>query len=162
MASSIVFSAKMVEDLRDFSGVPVLNGLDRRRPPYSGMADFLYRDGDVAKPLSKMKLVYVGDGRNNVANALMIGAAKVGMDYTVAAPKQLFPSQALLDELSPVASATGSVISCTADPYEAVKGADIIYTDVWVSMGRKKDVRTDRSSQTVWLRWISSKPGNDL
>jgi ornithine carbamoyltransferase len=131
------FSQKLVEDLRDFSGVPVWNGLTDDDHPTQVLADFLTAMEHVAKPLSKMKLVYVGDGRNNVANALMIGAAKVGMDYTVAAPKQLFPSQALLDELSPVASATGSVISCTADPYEAVKGADIIYTDVWVSMGEE-------------------------
>ncbi|MDY4611475.1 MAG: ornithine carbamoyltransferase [Sphaerochaetaceae bacterium] len=131
------FSQKLVEDLRDYSGVPVWNGLTDDDHPTQVLADFLTAMEHVDKPLNEMKLAYIGDGRNNVANALMIGAAKVGMDYTVATPAELYPAQSLLDELAPVAASTGSHIACTTNPYEAVKGADIIYTDVWVSMGEE-------------------------
>jgi ornithine carbamoyltransferase len=89
------------------------------------------------KPLDTMKFVYVGDGRNNMANALMIGAAKVGMDYVIASPKELFPSQALIDSLAEDREKSGATISCETDPMKAVAGADIIYTDVWVSMGEE-------------------------
>jgi ornithine carbamoyltransferase len=130
-------SQKLVEDLANHSGVPVWNGLTDDDHPTQVLADFLTAQEHVDKPLNKMKMVYVGDGRNNVAMALMIGAAKVGMDFTVASPKELFPEQKLLDELAPVAKETGSIIICETDPMKAVVGADIIYTDVWVSMGEE-------------------------
>lgn len=140
------FSQKLVEDLRDYSGVPVWNGLTDDDHPTQVLADFLTAMEHVDKPLNKMKLAYIGDGRNNVANALMIGAAKVGMDYAVGTPAELYPAQSLLDELAPVAAATGSHITCTTDPYQAVKDADIIYTDVWVSMG-EEDKMAERIKQ---------------
>ncbi len=140
------FSQKLVEDLRDYSGVPVWNGLTDDDHPTQVLADFLTAMEHVDKPLDQMKLAYIGDGRNNVANALMIGCAKVGMDYSVGSPKPLFPSQKLLDELAPVAKESGCTISITTDPYEAVKGADIIYTDIWVSMGEE-----DQMAQRIAL-----------
>ncbi|PKL10947.1 MAG: ornithine carbamoyltransferase [Spirochaetae bacterium HGW-Spirochaetae-8] len=130
-------SPQLVRDLAQYSGIPVWNGLTDDDHPTQVLADFLTAQEHVDKPLSAMKMVYVGDGRNNVANALMIGAAKVGMDYTVAAPIQLFPDPLLLEELAPVAKATGSNIVCETDPFKAVQGADIVYTDVWVSMGEE-------------------------
>lgn len=130
-------SPQLVRDLAQYSGIPVWNGLTDDDHPTQVLADFLTAQEHVDKPLSAMKMVYVGDGRNNVANALMIGAAKVGMDFTVATPKQLFPDPKLLQELAPVAKATGSTIVCETDPFKAVQGADIIYTDVWVSMGEE-------------------------
>ncbi len=130
-------SQKIVEDLANYSGIPVWNGLTDEDHPTQVLADFLTAQEHIDKPLSSMKMVYVGDGRNNVAMALMIGAAKVGMDFTIASPIQLFPEQKLLDELALVAKETGSTIICETDPMKAVVGADVIYTDVWVSMGEE-------------------------
>jgi ornithine carbamoyltransferase len=130
-------SQQLVSDLARFSGIPVWNGLTDDDHPTQVLADFLTAQEHVDKPLNAMKMVYVGDGRNNMANALMIGAAKVGMDFTVAAPPQLFPDPKLLKELAQVAEATGSTIMCETDPFKAVQSADIIYTDVWVSMGEE-------------------------
>lgn len=133
------FEKAIVDALSTYSGVPVWNGLTDDDHPTQVLADFLTAMEYVNKPLNEMKIVYVGDGRNNVANALMIGAAKVGMNYTVAAPPELFPSQELIDELAPSAAASGCIIQCEADPFKAVVGADIIYTDVWVSMGEESE-----------------------
>lgn len=130
-------SQKLVEDLARFSGVPVWNGLTDDDHPTQVLADFLTAREHLGKPLDQMKLVYVGDGRNNVANALMIGAAKVGMDITIATPQSLFPDRQLLAWLAPVAKKTGCTLLCETDPFVAVKDADIIYTDVWVSMGEE-------------------------
>ena len=130
-------SQNIVEDLANHSGIPVWNGLTDEDHPTQVLADFLTAQEHIDKPLNSMKMVYVGDGRNNVAMALMIGAAKVGMDFTIASPIQLFPEQKLLDELAPVAKETGSTIICETDPMKAVVGADVIYTDVWVSMGEE-------------------------
>jgi ornithine carbamoyltransferase len=131
------FAMQIVKDLALYSGVPVWNGLTDDDHPTQVLADFLTAMEHTGKPLNKMKMAYIGDGRNNVSNALMIGAAKVGMHYSIGAPLALFPSEDLIAELAPVAKETGSVISTTTDPYEAVKGADIIYTDIWVSMGEE-------------------------
>jgi ornithine carbamoyltransferase len=130
-------SQKLVEDLAFHSGVPVYNGLTDEDHPTQVLADFMTAKEHLHKPLDAMKLVYVGDGRNNVAKALMIGAAKVGMACTVAAPKELLVPQEFLDGLAKDAALSGSVIRCVTDPFAAVKGADIIYTDVWVSMGEE-------------------------
>ena len=130
-------SQKLVEDIAAYSGIPVWNGLTDDDHPTQVLADFLTAQEHLGKPLNEMKLVYVGDGRNNMANALMIGAVKVGMDFTIASPSELFPANSLLDELAPDAKATGSTIVCEVDPMVAVKGADIVYTDVWVSMGEE-------------------------
>ena len=139
------FAHKIVEDLAVFSGVPVWNGLTDDDHPTQVLADFLTAYEHLGKPLSEMKLAYVGDGRNNVANALMIGASKVGMDYAVATPESLFPSQSLVAECKKWAVDNGSEITVTTDPQEAVKGADIIYTDIWCSMG-EEDKMAERIS----------------
>ena len=161
------FAHKVVEDLALYSGVPVWNGLTDDDHPTQVLADFLTAQEHLGKPLDEMKLAYVGDGRNNVANALMIGAAKVGMDYAVATPASLLPSEELVAELGMVyavatpasllpsvelvaecrawADANGSSIDIVQDPAEAVKGADIIYTDIWCSMG-EEDKMAERIS----------------
>lgn len=131
------FAHSIVEDLAKFSGVPVWNGLTDDDHPTQVLADFLTAQEHLKKPLSEMKLAYVGDGRNNVANALMIGCAKVGMDYAVASPSSLFPSESLVAECKAWSSENGSSITVTTDPKEAVAGADIIYTDIWCSMGEE-------------------------
>ncbi len=139
------FAHKIVEDLAAFSGVPVWNGLTDDDHPTQVLADFLTAYEHLGKPLSEMKLAYVGDGRNNVANALMIGAGKVGMDYAVATPESLFPAKSLVAECKKWAEDNGSEITVTTDPMEAVKGADIIYTDIWCSMG-EEDKMAERIS----------------
>ena len=131
------FAHSIVEDLAAFSGVPVWNGLTDDDHPTQVLADFLTASEHLGKPLSEMKLAYVGDGRNNVANALMIGASKVGMDYAVATPASLLPKKDLVDSCRVWAAENGSSVTVVSDPYEAVKGADIIYTDIWCSMGEE-------------------------
>ncbi|MFA6845660.1 MAG: ornithine carbamoyltransferase [Sphaerochaetaceae bacterium] len=131
------FSMALVKDLYAYSGVPVWNGLTDEDHPTQVLADFLTAMEYTGKPLNQMKLAYIGDGRNNVSNALMIGAAKVGMEYSIGTPSELYPSSALLEEMKAVAKSTGSDIKVCSDPYEAVKGADVVYTDVWVSMGEE-------------------------
>lgn len=131
------FSMQLVKDIASYSGVPVWNGLTDDDHPTQVLADFLTAMEHTGKPLHEMKMAYIGDGRNNVSNALMIGAAKVGMDYCIGTPEGLSPSGELLATLLPIAKESGSTISVTTDPYEAVKGADIIYTDIWVSMGEE-------------------------
>ena len=131
------FEHSVVEDLAKFSGVPVWNGLTDDDHPTQVLADFLTAYEHFGKPLSELKLAYVGDGRNNVANALMIGAAKVGMDYAVASPESLLPSDKLVALCRGWAAENSSSITIATDPLEAVKGADIIYTDIWCSMGEE-------------------------
>lgn len=130
-------SQRLVEDLAKYSGIPVWNGLTDDDHPTQILADFMTAREHLQKPLNKMKFVYVGDGRNNMANALMIGAAKVGMEYVVATPKELSPSQDLIDSLADDRARSGGTITVETDPFKAVLGADIIYTDVWVSMGEE-------------------------
>ena len=131
------FEHRIVEDLAKWSGVPVWNGLTDDDHPTQVLADFLTAKEHINKPLDQMKLCYVGDGRNNVANALFIGATKVGMDFSAAAPASLFPAESLVAECKAFAMESGSKIEITDDPYQAVKGADIIYTDIWCSMGEE-------------------------
>jgi ornithine carbamoyltransferase len=133
------FSQKLVEDLARFSGVPVWNGLTDEDHPTQILADLLTIEEHVAKPLNKCKLVYCGDARNNMGNALMIGSAKMGMRFVALAPKELWPGEKLTAEMRELAAKTGGSIEFfsieKAD--EALKGADALYTDVWVSMGEE-------------------------
>jgi ornithine carbamoyltransferase len=133
------FSQKLVEDLAKYSGVPVWNGLTDDDHPTQILADLLTIEEHVAKPLHKVKMVYCGDARNNMGNALMIGSAKMGMRFVALAPKELWPNEGLTAEMKKVAAATGGTIEffdiTKAD--EALKGADVLYTDVWVSMGEE-------------------------
>jgi len=131
------YSMDLVKDLSKYSEIPVWNGLTDDDHPTQVLADFLTAHEHNGKAYADMKLAYIGDGRNNVANALMIGAAKVGMDFSIATPESLDPDPALLKEMKAVAAQTGSTIQITTDPKKAVKGADIIYTDIWVSMGEE-------------------------
>ena len=131
------FKHETVESLAKYAGVPVWNGLTDLYHPTQILADFLTIKEHVAKPLNKVKFVFVGDARSNMGNSLMIGAAKMGMHFVGVAPKELFPSDKLINEMKEVAKVTGAVIEFTESIDKGVKGADVIYTDVWVSMGEE-------------------------
>ena len=128
------FKQENVEALAKYSGVPVWNGLTDTDHPTQVLADFLTLRENFGR-LRGLKLVYLGDGRNNMSNALMIGCAKMGIDYVVSSPKELEPNPELLAKCREIAA--HSSITVINDPKEAVKGADAIYTDVWVSMGEE-------------------------
>ena len=140
------FKQETVENLAAHAGVPVWNGLTDLYHPTQILADFLTIKENVNKPLNKTKLVYVGDARNNMGNSLMIGSAKLGIDFTAIAPKELYPDEKLVEEMKKVAEETGSKIELTEDIVAGVKNADAIYTDVWVSMG-EEDKYEERISQ---------------
>ena len=128
-----------VELLAEFSGVPVWNGLTDLYHPTQILADFLtvYEKFGVLKGI---KFTYFGDARNNMGNSLMIGAAKMGMHFKACAPKSLWPDQELIKTCEDIAKQTGATLAFTEDPMEGSKDADVIYTDVWVSMGEPQDV----------------------
>ena len=130
------FKQETVELLAKHAGVPVWHGLTDMYHPTQVLADCLTIMENVAKPLNKVKLVYVGDARKNMGNSLMIISAKLGMHFVGIAPKSLFPSQELVDEMRELAKVTGAKIEFSED-IDAVDGADAIYTDVWVSMGEE-------------------------
>jgi ornithine carbamoyltransferase len=134
------FKQETVEILAKYSGVPVWNGLTDEDHPTQVLADFLTIMENFEKPLNKIKFVYVGDGRNNMANALMIGASKMGMDFVIISPKELFPSKELISEMGMTAGENGGKITIT-DKVDAVVNADVIYTDVWFSMGEESKVQ---------------------
>lgn len=125
----------LVQTLADYSGVPVWNGLTDEFHPTQILANFLTMIEHSNKPLNQIKLAYLGDARNNMGNSFVEGAALMGVDLRLVAPKQFFPEQTLLDEVAEMATKTGAKITCTEDVTEGVKGVDFVYTDVWVSMG---------------------------
>ncbi len=133
------FSQKLVEDLAKYSGVPVWNGLTDEDHPTQILADLLTIEEHVAKPLNKVKMVYCGDARNNMGNALMIGSAKMGLHFVALAPKELWPNEKLTAEMRAIAAGTGAKIEFFSieDADKALAGADALYTDVWVSMGEE-------------------------
>lgn len=130
------FSHATVEELAANAGVPVWNGLTDTYHPTQILADFLTIEEHLGY-LKGAKLVFVGDGRNNMANSLMIGAAKMGLDFRIAAPHGLHPDHHLVEKCREIAHDTGAKITITDDLYGAAHGADFIYTDVWVSMGEE-------------------------
>lgn len=130
------FEQELVEELAKHAGVPVWNGLTDFDHPTQILADFLTVQEHVFKPLNKIKFVYCGDARNNMGNALMIGAAKMGMHFVAFAPKELFPDEKLVARMQAVAKETGAILEFSDNP-DCVKGADVVYTDVWVSMGEE-------------------------
>ncbi|MCX7694776.1 MAG: ornithine carbamoyltransferase [Caloramator sp.] len=130
------FDQKVVEDLAKFSGVPVWNGLTDVDHPTQILADLMTIEEHVAKPLNKVKVVFVGDTRNNMAYAWMYGCAKMGMHFVAYGPKELWPQENTVEKVREVAKETGATIEIT-DNIEALKGADVIYTDVWASMGEE-------------------------
>ena len=129
------FKQDTVEKLAKYSGVPVWNGLTDEYHPTQILADFLTMKEQFGT-LKGLKLVFVGDGRNNMANSLMIGSAKVGVHFTILAPKSLWPQQELVDLCHEYAKESGSVLEIS-DDLNAVKDADAVYTDVWCSMGEE-------------------------
>ena len=134
-----------VEDLATYSGVPVWNGLTDDWHPTQILADFLtMQEFGNGRRLNEMKLCYLGDGRNNVANSLLVGSAKMGIDFRVAAPKKFFPKPELVSQCLKIAEETGANITVTESVAEAVKGCDFIYTDVWVSMGEPMEAWDER------------------
>ncbi|NLA53091.1 MAG: ornithine carbamoyltransferase [Clostridiales bacterium] len=130
------FEQKTVEELARHSGVPVWNGLTDLYHPTQALADVMTLQENTNKALSECKLVYLGDARNNVANSLMIICAKLGMQYTAIAPKELMPDPELLTRMQEVAAQTGAKLSFSENTDDVV-GADALYTDVWVSMGEE-------------------------
>ena len=138
------FAQKIVEELGEYAGVPVWNGLTNEFHPTQILADFLTMKEHFPKPLSKIKFCYLGDARNNMGNSLMVGAAKLGMDFRAASPKDCQPSTELQQQCLEIAKSTGGKITITEDIEEAVKGCDFLYTDVWVSMGEPEEVWAER------------------
>lgn len=138
------FGQERVETLAEYAGVPVWNGLTDEFHPTQVLADFLTMQEHLARPLNEMRLCYLGDARNNMGNSLMIGAAKMGMDFRAAAPASCQPAGALVKQAREIAATTGARINITDDLDEAVRNADFLYTDVWVSMGEAAEVWEER------------------
>ncbi|MFO7370246.1 MAG: ornithine carbamoyltransferase [Bacteroidales bacterium] len=138
------YSQKTVEDLAAYSGVPVWNGLTDEFHPTQVLADLLTMMEHSDKPLSQMKFCYLGDARNNMGNSLMVGCAKMGIDFRAAAPKACQPAEALVKTCKEIALSAGASVTITDDIAKAVKDADFLYTDVWVSMGEPASVWEER------------------
>ena len=137
------FGQEIVEDLAKYSSCPVWNGLTNEFHPTQILADFLTIKEHFGS-LKGKKLVYMGDARYNMGNSLMVGSAKMGMHFVACAPKKYFPNASLVAECEKIASETGAVLEFIEDPILATKGADVIYTDVWVSMGEPAEVWEER------------------
>ena len=137
------FGQSIVEDLSKFAGVPVWNGLTNEYHPTQILADFLTIQEHFGG-LKGKKLVYCGDARYNMGNSLMVGCAKMGMHFVACAPESYFPNRELIETCQAIAAETGAVLEFISDPMVATKGADVIYTDVWVSMGEPDSVWQER------------------
>ena len=138
------FAQKTVEELAQYSGVPVWNGLTNEFHPTQILADFLTMREHVDKPLREVSYAYLGDARFNMGNSLLVGGAKMGMDVRIVAPKALQPAPELVAECRKVAEQTGARITITDDVAAGVRGCDFVYTDVWVSMGEPDEVWKER------------------
>ena len=138
------FGQDIVEELGAYAGVPVWNGLTNEFHPTQILADFLTMMEHSNKDLSEISFAYLGDARNNMGNSLMIGAAKMGMDFRAVAPKELLPSEELVAQAKEIAKETGATITLTDSVEEGVKDCDFLYTDVWVSMGEPDEVWKER------------------
>ena len=137
------YGQEIVEQLAEYSGVPVWNGLTNEFHPTQILADFLTIREHFGG-LKGKKLVYCGDARYNMGNSLMVGCAKMGMHFVACAPEKYFPGRALIADCEAVAQGTGATLEFISDPLRAVQGADVIYTDVWVSMGEPDAVWKER------------------
>ena len=140
------YGQQIVEDLASYSGVPVWNGLTNEFHPTQVLADFLTIREHFGS-LAGKKLVFLGDARYNMADSLMVGCAKMGMHFVACAPEKYFPNKALTDQCKAVAAETGAVLEFITDPITAVRGAHVIYTDVWVSMGEPDSVWQTRIAE---------------
>lgn len=137
------FGQDIVEELAKYAGVPVWNGLTNEAHPTQILADFLTIKEHLGK-LKGVNFVYMGDARYNMGNSLMAGCAKMGINFTACAPKEYFPNAKLVEECRKIAAANGSVINLTESVKEGTENADVIYTDVWVSMGEPDEVWATR------------------
>jgi len=138
------FGQKIVEELAEFSGVPVWNGLTDEYHPTQVLADFMTMTEHSNKKLSDVSFCYLGDARNNMGNSLLAGGAKLGMDVRLCAPKDNLPEKELVDNCKNIAEETEAKITLTENVEEGVKRVDFLYTDVWVSMGEAKEVWEER------------------
>ncbi len=138
------FGQDIVEELGKFAGVPVWNGLTNEYHPTQVLADFLTMMEHSDKPIDKITFAYLGDARNNMGNSLMVGAAKMGMDFRSVAPVEYQTSGDLVEKCKSIAAANGGKLLITDNIEEGVKGADFLYTDVWVSMGEADSVWEER------------------
>jgi len=141
------FEQSKVEELAQYAGVPVWNGLTNEFHPTQVLADFLTMREHSDKPLNRIAFAFLGDARNNMGNSLMIGAAKMGMDFRSVSPKELQPDQMLVSKALAIAKETGSKITITESIESGVKACDFLCTDVWVSMGEPEDVWKERIEQ---------------
>ena len=142
------FGQEIVDELAKHAGVPVFNGLTNEFHPTQILADFLTIREHFGT-LKGIKLVYMGDARYNMGNSLMVGCAKMGMHFVACAPEKYFPDPALVETCEAIAAGTGATIDFCTEPAEAVWGADVIYTDVWVSMGEPDEVWAERISDLL-------------
>ncbi|MBP7076409.1 MAG: ornithine carbamoyltransferase [Bacteroidales bacterium] len=138
------YGQEIVEELAKYAGVPVWNGLTNEFHPTQILADFLTMREHSDKPLHQVSFAYCGDARNNMGNSLMVGAAKMGMDFRAVAPKQFWPNEELVKTCREIAKETGATITLTEDVAQGVKGVDFLYTDVWVSMGEPDEAYQQR------------------
>jgi ornithine carbamoyltransferase len=138
------FGQSTAEELAENAGVPVYNGLTDEWHPTQILADFLTFQEHIPKPFSEVCFCYLGDARFNMANSYLVGGAKLGMDVRIAAPKSLWPQDEIVELARSTAADTGAQITITEDAAEAVKGADVLLTDVWVSMGEADEVWAER------------------
>lgn len=137
------FGQEIVEELARYAGVPVWNGLTNEYHPTQILADMLTIRENFGS-LKGIKLVYMGDARYNMGNSLMVGCSKMGMDFVACAPEKYFPDKGLVSQCREYAKASGGSVSLTTDVEEGTKGADVVYTDVWVSMGEPDAVWEER------------------
>ena len=145
------FGQSLVEDLAKYAGVPVWNGLTNEFHPTQILADFLTIQEHFGS-LAGKKLVYMGDARYNMGNSLMVGCAKMGMHFVACAPEKYFPAPELIETCQAIAKETGATLEFCTDPMTAVQNADVIYTDVWVSMGEPDSVWQERIQELTPYR----------
>jgi ornithine carbamoyltransferase len=138
------FGQQIVEQLAEFSGVPVYNGLTDEFHPTQILADFLTMSEHSDKPMREISYAFLGDAKNNMGDSLLIGGAKMGIDVRLCAPKACWPTKEIQAEAQSIASETGARVTLTDDVGEAVKGVDFVYTDVWLSMGEAKEKWAER------------------
>ena len=148
------FGQERVEALAKFAGVPVWNGLTNEFHPTQVLADLLTIQEHFGAIQGK-KLVFLGDARYNMANSLMVGCAKMGMHFVACAPEKYFPNAALVEKCQAIAAQTGAALTFETDPLKAVQGADVLYTDVWVSMGEPESVWAERIADLTPYRVTS-------
>ncbi len=139
------YSQQLVEELAKYSGVPVWNGLTDQFHPTQMLADLLTIEEKLGR-LKGINFTYMGDARNNMGNSLMVACAKMGLNFTACAPKALFPAQELVDTCRAIAAENGCTVTLTEDVKEGTANADVIYTDIWVSMGEPEGVWAERIS----------------